>query len=575
MRRFSAIAAVLAVLLLGGAATAPAEPPFRLADGVTDRAGVLDPAGTAAVADAVGELRADEGIDLFVVYVDSFSGADGPTWAAEAARLSQLGREDVLFAVAVGDRAYGVHVDPEVSLSQSAIDDALTAAEDRLAADDWAGAAVALADELGGGSGGSGGAVAWTLVALAGAVVVIGGFFLLSRRRRSRTAPPPAAAPAPGDEFGEVATADLAYRVSSALIEVDDAVRTSEEELAAARAHFGAEAVAGFAEALEKSKADMLAAFATRQRLDDDEPEDEAAQRALYAEIIRSCRAADERLDAQAEAFDRLRGLEVRAEEFVGGLGTRLDAVTARVPAAESAWARLVARYAAAALEPVADHLDRARQLLADARTEVAEAQAELTRGARAASVVSGRVAEDALTQAEVLLDGVPRREGELADAATRIPAARAEVEQDLAEAGASPKRPPRWWPGPRPHCGPPTRPRTPRCRTRSPRCTCSTRPAARSTRRWPRRARPRTAPAGRPPRSTTPCSRPARRWPRPPTSSAPAAAPSAAGPARGSPRPSGTCSEPVPGATPWRRSGRPSTRTHSHRRRCGWPGRT
>jgi hypothetical protein len=51
--------------------------------------------------------------------------------------------------------------------------------------------------------------------------------------------------------------------------------------------------------------------------------------------------------------------------------------------------------------------------------------------------VVSGRAAEDAITQAETLLDGVPRLEAELRYAATRVPGARAEVVQDLAEARA------------------------------------------------------------------------------------------------------------------------------------------
>ncbi|GAA1187818.1 hypothetical protein [Pseudonocardia alaniniphila] len=48
--------------------------------------------------------------------------------------------------------------------------------------------------------------------------------------------------------------------------------------------------------------------------------------------IIRTAGAADKRLDAQVEAFDKVRGLEAKAPEHIAGLGGRLDSVTARLP---------------------------------------------------------------------------------------------------------------------------------------------------------------------------------------------------------------------------------------------------
>jgi hypothetical protein len=157
----------------------------------------------------------------------------------------------------------------------------------------------------------------------------------------------------------------------------------------------------------------------------------------MYGRIIRTAGAADQRLDAQVEAFDNLRGLEAKAPEYIAGLGGRLDSVTARLPEAATRWNALQGRYAAAALAPVAGSLDQARQLLTAAQAEVDEGRTELTTPGPAAAVVSGRAAEDAITQAETLLDGIGRREAELADAAGRVPAARAEVVQDLAEARA------------------------------------------------------------------------------------------------------------------------------------------
>jgi hypothetical protein len=202
--------------------------------------------------------------------------------------------------------------------------------------------------------------------------------------------------------------------------------------------------------ALEQSRADMLRAFALRQRLDDDEPEDERAARALHAQIVRIATAADDRLDEQVEAFDALRGLEAHAPEYIDGLRARLDGVLARLPQAEATWSALEARYAPTALEPVDGDLGQARELLAAAEAELTEARQSLAGSApepatgapasgAAAAVVAGRAGEDAITQAETLVDGIGRRESELADAAEQVPAARAEVELDLAEARALP----------------------------------------------------------------------------------------------------------------------------------------
>jgi TPM domain len=484
VRRLSVLIGVLVLLVLG-AGGASADPPLRLDGRVTDRAGVLGPGGIAEVEVAIEQLRAESGVDLFVVFVESFDGAGGQEWADETAARSQLGDEDALLAVAVGDRAYGVSVAEGFPISESRVDEVRTEdVEPRLAGGAWAGAAVAMADGLRTGGGGSG-AVLGLVVVGGAAAIGVGAYVLTRRRRRAREAAPPEA-PArdvPPDEFADVPTPDLAYRASAALIEVDDAVRTSEQELAAARAHFGAEAVAEFTAALEQSRADMLRAFALRQRLDDDEPEDERTARALHAEIVRIATAADDRLDDQVEAFDALRGLEARAPEYVAGLRTRLDGVVARLPQAAATWAALQGRYAVTAIEPVDGDLDQAREFLTAAEAELAAAQS-LTAGGSApgpveqasgdaaaglatngrssrpdagnvagngagspggpasgtaAAVVAGRAAEDAITQAETLLDGILRREAELADAIERVPAARADVELDLAEARALP----------------------------------------------------------------------------------------------------------------------------------------
>jgi hypothetical protein len=446
MRRVAAVAA-LVVGLLGvvGAGVAGAEAPFRLATQVVDRAGVLG-GDTTRVRSALDSLRAADGTQLFVVYVRSFDGATGQDWADSAARLSQLGRDDVLLAVAVDDRAYGTSVDDAFPLSDTELDRITTRdVEPRLAADDWAGAAVAMADGLRTGgastSGDSGGGVP-VGVLVGGAALLGGGAYVAARRRRRRAAPPaptPEAAPAPSpDPAPGETTQDLAYRASAALIALDDAVQTSEHELGLAQGQFGNEAVTEFRAALDRSRAELVEAFALRQRIDDEKP-DGPTQRALLGQILTLCTTADERLDAQSAAFDRLRDLEQNAPQVLADLRPRLDAAAARVPEVTAALDAMRARYAPSALEPVADNVPQATARLDVARREVDEASAELAAGQRPAAAVSARAAEEAITQAGTLLDGVGRLADELTQAASRLVESRAEVEADLAEARALP----------------------------------------------------------------------------------------------------------------------------------------
>ncbi|MDN5860267.1 MAG: TPM domain-containing protein, partial [Pseudonocardia sp.] len=444
-RSLAALVAAVVVLLLAGGTAALADPPLRAVDRVTDRAGVLG--GRAAeVSAAIERLRTEARIDLFVVFVRSFDGRSAQQWTTASAQLSGIGTDDVLMAVATRDRAYYVQVGPRMT---TLTPDTLTSiisndVEPRLGSNDWAGAAIALADGLrrggpGSDAGGGGGSTLVAAVAVLGGLAVVGGGAALMARRRKR-AKAGTAGDAPGDgrpqgEFASVSTSDLAFRASQALLDVDNAVRRSEAELSAARAHFGEEAVAPFATALQQSKDDMMRAFAIRQQLDDGVPDTEAQQRAMNADIIRAATAADERLDEQVDAFDRLRGLEANAPAFVDGLAQRLAQVRQRVPGVQAAWTKLRGGYAATATAPVDGHVEQATQLLAGAATEIDQARSELVEPGPAVAVVSGRAAEDALTQAETLLDSIGRRAAELADAAQRYPAAKIEIGQDLAEA--------------------------------------------------------------------------------------------------------------------------------------------
>jgi hypothetical protein len=444
MRRVAAVAALVFGLLAFGGATASAEAPLRVNGDITDPAGALG-SDSSAVQAALDRLSTESGMRLYVVYVRSFSGRDGQDWADRSAQASQLGRRDALLAVATDDRAYGISLDEAFPVS----DDVVTAIETqdvrpRLTEGDWAGAAVALADGLrtgraSGGSGGDSGGSALPVGLVVGGVALVGGgaYALARRRRRKPETAPAGAAPAPPalpDPAPGETTDDLAYHASSALIELDDAVQTSEHELGLAQTQFGDEAVRDFRAALEQSRAELVQAFALRQRIDDEKP-DEATRRTLLSQILHLSGTADQRLDAQSAAFDRLRDLEQNLPTVLAALKPRLNSTAARVAVTTAALDALRARYAESALEPVADNIPQAAARLDVARTEIDEAGTELAADQRPAAAVSARAAEEAIEQAGTLLDGVRRFADELSQAANRLVEARAEIEADLAEA--------------------------------------------------------------------------------------------------------------------------------------------
>ena len=435
---------VLGVLVLLGLLAPPAAavPPFDVPGQITEQAGVgVD---TGRVQAALDDLREATGTQLFVVFVDSFDGQDGESWANATARESGLGASDVLLAVATGDRRYGLSVDEGFRLSDAEIDELLVnEVEPRLAEDDWTGAAVALADGLRGESSGSGTGTGsgggGTLVVVGLLVIGLLALVLVSRSRSRRRAaqPPPVVRLEKPDPHAGVPTEELQGRAGTALLEVDEAVQRSQLDLDFARLQYGEEAVREFTAALEQSRADLSRAFTLRQQLDDEIPEDEPTTRRMLAQILELTSAADARLDAQAESFGRLRDLEKNAPQAIEALAPRIAALRGRLPEEERRLAELQARYAPAPLAPVTGNVAEAAARLAAAEAELDEAREAVRSGRQGEAVGALRAAEDAVAQAGTLLDAIGRVGADLASAREQVDVMRAETEADLAEARA------------------------------------------------------------------------------------------------------------------------------------------
>ncbi|TQN37831.1 TLP18.3/Psb32/MOLO-1 phosphatase superfamily protein [Blastococcus colisei] len=446
MRRLFVVLGVSALLVLSGG-TALADPPFRLDEQVVDLVGALS-GNESQVDDALEELRAEDGTQLFVVFVNSFDGSDGDEWADATAELSQLGGSDALLAVAVVDGAYGFKLPESSTLTDAEVAQVV---EPAFREGDFAGGVAAFADLLGtdgssgtvageSGSEGSGGGGA--LLVVGGIAVVGGGVYLVSRsRRRAREGQPPPVTRLEGaDPYEGTTTEQLQFRASSALLELDEAMKTSQLDLDFARSQYGEEAVAGFGTALATSRDELSRAFALRQQLDDDMGErgtgtDEPTTRQMLGEMLRLTEAAGARLDEQAAAFAELRDLEHTAPQVLDALSPRLAELRARIPQEEQRLAQLQQRFAASAVAAVADNVTEARARLAAAEQEVQEARTALTSDEPGTAVGDIRAAEDAVAQTATLLDAVGRLAADLDAAGGRVAAVRAETEKDLAEA--------------------------------------------------------------------------------------------------------------------------------------------
>ncbi|OBB69476.1 TPM domain-containing protein [Mycobacterium sp. 852014-50255_SCH5639931] len=447
MRTARLLGVILAIAFSGGLLVAPgagAQPPFRLADYVTDNAGALSESGRAAVTSAVRKLYTDRHIRLWVVYVDDFSGQSPANWAQRTVRTSDLGDYDALLAVATAGRAYAFLVPSTVkSVNARQVDDLRhNKIEPALHNGDWSGAAVAAANGLNT-SPGSSGRVA-LLVTLAIILVAVAALLLVMRYRgRRRRAAELAAArrvdPTDSQALAAVPLQALDDLSRVLVVDVDNAVRTSSNELDLAIAEFGEERTQPFTQAVTNAKAALAQAFTVRQQLDDSTPETPDQRRELLTRVVMSAARADAELESQTEAFENLRDLVINAPSRLDALTQQYVELTSRIAPSEQRLAELHDQFDATALTSVSGNVSAAKERLAFADRNIGTARdlaAEAVSGRQAGLVDAFRAAESALGQARALLDSVDNAATDIQHAIDRLPSAMADIEADIKRAG-------------------------------------------------------------------------------------------------------------------------------------------
>ncbi len=412
---------------------------------VVDSAGVLSSGEESQVLEAVDTLYRDHQVKLWVIYVRDFASMAPQDWAARTATLSGFSDRDLLLAVAVEDRGYWLDGTLPDGVSDAELDSLLAGSvEPDLREQKWAKAAVDTAEGIG--SAMRGGGVPWgVLVLLAVAVIVVaGGLMLFSRKRRGDRDRAELTTARTVDPTDSAALAKLSLPTLHALsrerlVEIDDAVRTSDEELALATSEFGDTAVTPFRAALDAARAATERAFTIRQQLDDAIPETPDQQRALLIELIATAGKADRELDAQVTDFDAMRDLLIDAPARLDTLTRDIVELTARVPGSEAELARLGASYPPSVIAPIHDNVRMGRERITFAEHNIDTARTALTQpvGQQGGAVAAIRAAEGAIGQARTLFDAVDQAATNIQQARDGLPAALEELRTDLASAAS------------------------------------------------------------------------------------------------------------------------------------------
>lgn len=398
----------------------------RLTGGITDPGNALG-ACRQQVLDAQRDLFDGTGSNVFVLLVPG-DGADldavtDATWAGDPS----LTDKDVLFVASTGEPharlQQGADLDAKVTQNDQ---DAITQALRTPAlAGDWCAATLAVIggyeEQLSGGGGGSGGIPGWLVLIVV--VLVVAGIALFLWNRRSAS---------PRERALQE---DMGKQASSLLIQTDDLLRSTEQEVGYAEAQFGEAQAAPYRTALDEAKGLLREAFRVSQQLDDETPETPEQRREMLQSVIDRCTRAQQLVQDQAARVKDLRDLVRNIDQVLPQTTRSVEAQTARIAGAQQTFAELGQRYQAENVEAVKGNPGAAQQKLAGATAALAAGQAALATDDRDTAVSRVQEAETAIAEAKALLDAVDRTREDLSKGETELQASLAAVDQDIAQA--------------------------------------------------------------------------------------------------------------------------------------------
>lgn len=240
----------------------------------------------------------------------------------------------------------------------------------------------------------------------------------------------------------EAQDADLARRARTALVEADERIRLTTDELAFAEAELGVEPTRELRDALDAVRTHMSEAFHLHQLNHDEIPDTPEELRTRNARIVQLCEWAQDLLDDRTEALAAPIERARRAPEIIAGV--RADAVRlrARLPQARETIQRLAARYSPEALAQVEANPAEAEQLIGFAEHSAGIAERRREAGQREQANLALEACAEAARRAATLIDAVETFEVEALRAESTLSAIVEDSREDIAVALREPHSP-------------------------------------------------------------------------------------------------------------------------------------
>jgi len=229
--------------------------------------------------------------------------------------------------------------------------------------------------------------------------------------------------------------AEITRRASSALVAIDERIRTTSDELVYAEAELGADATKPLRDALAAVRQHLAEAFHLHQLNHDDIPDTSQEIRTRSARITQLCEWAEELLDDRTEALKAPIERARRAPEIITGIRRDVERLTERLPQVRATLDRLATRYSTEALRKVAGNHAEAQQLLEFALHGADVSERRRESGRREQANLALETAIEAVRRATTLIDAVDNYEVEALRAESTLDAIVLDSREDLAAA--------------------------------------------------------------------------------------------------------------------------------------------
>jgi hypothetical protein len=240
----------------------------------------------------------------------------------------------------------------------------------------------------------------------------------------------------------EAQDADLARRAQTAIVQADERIRVTTDELVFAEAELGPEATQELRDALEAVRLHLAEAFHLNQLNHDEIPDTREELRTRNARIVQLCDWAQELLDDRTESLAERIARARRAPEILAGVRTDAARLRDLLPQARETLTRLSARYSADALRQIEANPGEAEQLLGFAEHSAGVSDRRREAGQREQANLAREASTEAVRRAGTLIEAVETFEVEALRAESLLAAVVEDSRGDLVAVREAPQVP-------------------------------------------------------------------------------------------------------------------------------------